>query len=74
MRILSALESSGAWSGRPACRALPPRGAGRQVAALYTASFKSLESGLTHLEFGEVEVPANEMKLQLHNFDYNTNN
>ena len=39
-----------------------------------TASFKTLASGLTHLEFGEVDVPAKEMKLQLHNFNYNQNN
>jgi hypothetical protein len=45
---------------------------GDQVTA--TASFKTLASGLNHLEFGEVEVPAKEMKLQLHNFNYNQNN
>lgn len=39
-----------------------------------TASFKTLATGLTHLEFGEVEVDAKQMKLQLHNFNYNQNN
>ena len=39
-----------------------------------TATFKTLPSGLTHLEFGEVDVPAKEMKLQLHNFNFNQNN
>jgi hypothetical protein len=39
-----------------------------------TASFKTLPSGLTHLEFGEVDVPAKEIKLQLHNFNFNQNN
>jgi hypothetical protein len=39
-----------------------------------TASFKTLPSGLNHLEFGEVDVPAKQMQLQLHNFNYNQNN
>ena len=39
-----------------------------------TASFNTLASGLNHLEFGEVDVPAKEMKLQLHNYNYNQNN
>jgi hypothetical protein len=39
-----------------------------------TASFRTLPSGLTHLEFGEVDVPAKQMSLQLHNYNYNQNN
>ena len=39
-----------------------------------TGSFKTLPSGLTHLEFAEVDVPAKEIKLQLHNFNFNQNN
>ena len=38
------------------------------------ASFKTLASGLNHLEFGEVAVPAKKIKLQLHNFNFNQNN
>jgi len=41
---------------------------------MVTASFRTLSRGLNHLEFGEVDVDAKEMKLQLHNFDYNQNN
>jgi hypothetical protein len=39
-----------------------------------TASFKTLASGLNHLEYGEVDVPAKQITLQLHNFNYNQNN
>lgn len=39
-----------------------------------TGSLKTLPGGLTHLEFAEVDVPAKEIKLQLHNFNYNQNN
>lgn len=39
-----------------------------------TATFKTLASGLTHLEFAEVDVAAKAMKLQLQNFNYNANN
>jgi len=45
---------------------------GDQVTA--TASFRTLPSGLTHLEFGEVDVPAKQMSLQLHNYNFNQNN
>lgn len=41
---------------------------------MVSASFRTLSSGLNHLEFGEVDVDAKQMKLQLHNFDYNQNN
>jgi hypothetical protein len=39
-----------------------------------TATFKTLPSGLNHLEFGEVTVAAKQMTLQLHNYNYNQNN
>jgi hypothetical protein len=45
---------------------------GDPVAA--TVTFKTLPSGLNHLEFGQVDVPAKKMELQLHNFNFNQNN
>ena len=39
-----------------------------------TASFKTLPSGLNHIEFAEVDVPAKGYKLQIHNYDYKQNN
>lgn len=35
-----------------------------------TATFKALPGGPTHLEYAEVEVPAKNMSLQVHNFNY----
>jgi hypothetical protein len=34
------------------------------------ASFTTLKSGLTHLQYAEVDVPAKKLKLYVHNFDY----
>ena len=39
-----------------------------------TATFKTLPSGLTHMAYGEVIVPAKQMSIQVQNFDYNRNN
>jgi hypothetical protein len=39
-----------------------------------TASYRTLPSGLTHLQYAEVTVAAKAMTLQVHNFDYNSNN
>jgi len=39
-----------------------------------TATFVKLPSGLTHLQYAEVTVPDKNMSLQVHNFDYNSNN
>lgn len=39
-----------------------------------TVTFKTLKSGLTHVQFGEVDVPGKGLKLQVHDFDYNQNN
>jgi hypothetical protein len=38
------------------------------------ASFATLKSGLTHLQYAEVDVPAKKLKLYVHNFDYIANN
>jgi len=38
------------------------------------ASFKTLPSGLSHVAFAEIDVPAKGYRLQIHNFDYNRNN
>jgi hypothetical protein len=38
------------------------------------ASFKTLASGLSHVAFAEIDVPAKGYRLQIHNFDYNQNN
>ena len=39
-----------------------------------SASFRTLESGLTHVQYGEVDVPDKGLQLMVHNFDYNRNN
>lgn len=39
-----------------------------------TASFKTSKTGLTYMNFAEVEVPDKNMTLQVHNFDYEQNN
>jgi hypothetical protein len=39
-----------------------------------TASFATLSNGLTHVQYAEVDVPAQGLRLQMHNFDYNPNN
>jgi hypothetical protein len=39
-----------------------------------TSTCKTIQSGLTHLQFSEVDVPGKQIKLQVHNFDYNQNN
>jgi len=38
-----------------------------------TASFKTLQNGLTYMAFGEVDVPASGIVLQVHNYDYQSN-
>jgi hypothetical protein len=39
-----------------------------------TATFKTLASGLNHVAYAEVTVPAKQMSVQVQNFDYNRNN
>ena len=39
-----------------------------------SATFTTLASGLTHMQFGEVDVPGKGYTLQVHNYDYNANN
>jgi len=39
-----------------------------------TATFRTLKSGLTHVQYAEVDVPGKGLRLQMHNFDYNQNN
>ena len=39
-----------------------------------TATFKTLPSGLNHVAYAEVTVPAKQMSVQVQNFDYNRNN
>ena len=39
-----------------------------------SATFKTLPSGLSHLAFGEVIVPAKQLSVQVQDFDYNRNN
>ncbi len=39
-----------------------------------SASFRTLATGLNHIAFAEVDVPAKGYKLQIQNFDYNQNN
>jgi len=39
-----------------------------------TATFKTLASGLNHVAFAEVSVPAKQLSVQVQNFDYNRNN
>lgn len=38
-----------------------------------SATFKTTKAGLTFLDFAEVDVPAKNMVLQVHNYDYETN-
>ena len=45
-----------------------------QDEVLVTASFKTLKSGLTHMQFAEVIASGKGLTLQVHNFDYNENN
>ena len=40
----------------------------------FTATFKTLSSGLTYMAYAEVNVPTKQMTLQVQNFDYNRNN
>jgi hypothetical protein len=39
-----------------------------------TATFKTLPTGLNHVAFAEVIVPAKQLSVQVQNFDYNRNN
>ena len=39
-----------------------------------TATFKTLPSGLNHVAYAEVTVPAKQLSVQVQNFDYNRNN
>ena len=39
-----------------------------------TATFKTLPSGLNHVAYAEVTVPAKRLSVQVQNFDYNRNN
>jgi hypothetical protein len=39
-------------------------------AANLTATFKSLRSGMTHVDYAEVIVPAKNLSVQVQNFDY----
>jgi hypothetical protein len=39
-----------------------------------SATFTTLPGGLTHMQFGEVDVPGKGYTLQVHNYDYNANN
>jgi len=39
-----------------------------------SATFRTLKSGLTHVQYAEVDVPGKGLKLQMHDFDYNQNN
>lgn len=39
-----------------------------------TATFKTLQSGLNHVAFAELTVPAKQLSVQVQNFDYNRNN
>ena len=39
-----------------------------------TATFKTLPSGLNHVGYAEVIVPAKQLSVQVQNFDYNRNN
>jgi len=42
--------------------------------ATLTATFKTLPSGLNHVAYAEVTVPAKQLSVQVQNFDYNRNN
>ena len=39
-----------------------------------TATFKTLPTGLNHVAYAEVTVPAKQISVQVQNFDYNRNN
>jgi len=39
-----------------------------------TATFKTLPTGLNHVAYAEVTVPAKQLSVQVQNFDYNRNN
>jgi hypothetical protein len=39
-----------------------------------TATFKTLQSGLNHVAYAELTVPAKQLSVQVQNFDYNRNN
>jgi len=39
-----------------------------------TATFRTLSSGLNHVAYAEVIVPAKQISIQVQNFDYNRNN
>ncbi len=39
-----------------------------------TATFKTLASGLNHVAYAEVTVPAKQLSVQVQNFDFNRNN
>jgi hypothetical protein len=39
-----------------------------------TATFKTNKAGLTHMAFGEVEVPDKGISIQIQNFDYEPQN
>lgn len=38
-----------------------------------TATFKTLPSGLTHVEYAEVVIPVKQLTMQVHNFNYTDN-
>jgi hypothetical protein len=38
-----------------------------------TATFKTLPSGLTHVDYAEVVIPVKQLTVQVHNFDYTGN-
>jgi hypothetical protein len=39
-----------------------------------TATYRTLASGLTHMAFAEISIPAKQISLQIHNFNFNPNN
>jgi hypothetical protein len=39
-----------------------------------TVTFKTLSSGLTHVQFAQLDVAAKGLSVQVHNYDYNQNN
>lgn len=43
-------------------------------AVTLTATFKTLPSGLNHVAYAEVTMPAGQLSVQVQNFDYNRNN
>ena len=40
-------------------------------AVALTATFKTLASGLTHMDYAEVTVPGKQLSVQVQNYDYN---